>query len=166
METGPPLPTYGEKRRCTHPDCKTILTKYNPTNRCHTHQGDDFFPPLGKSTNGTPLKQRGRTETKIQAEPSQTEKMIQDLICSYFKVDFKELCRPRIERRLRHVQCLLMYLLLTEGGCSYVRVAHLMKQESGATFQSVKTFKEKGRNNFREVHELRAQINSSFSSST
>jgi len=39
LQTGDPLEQFGEQRRCGAPDCRALLSRYNPASTCSLHRG-------------------------------------------------------------------------------------------------------------------------------
>ncbi len=39
MTSGDQVTDHGRHRRCSVPDCDTVLSRYNPSDECATHQG-------------------------------------------------------------------------------------------------------------------------------
>lgn len=39
LQTGHPMQDFGQRRQCEEPECRVVLSRYNPASRCTLHKG-------------------------------------------------------------------------------------------------------------------------------
>lgn len=39
LQSGDPMEDFGQRRQCAEPECRVVLSRYNPAPRCTLHRG-------------------------------------------------------------------------------------------------------------------------------